>query len=137
MAEIRTPVKSSKYYISKQKFLTARHFCLQYSEWRDEYKALSSGNISGIDYDGMPHGSTVGNPTEARAIRLEELSRKISLVEQTAIEAGEDIAEWILKGVTSEDATFRYLKMVMGIPCEKDMYYDRRRKFYWLISQKI
>lgn len=30
MAEIRTPAKSSKYYISKQKFLTARHFCLQY-----------------------------------------------------------------------------------------------------------
>lgn len=137
MAEIRTPAKNSKYYISKQKFLTARHFCLQYSEWRDEYKALSSGNISGIDYDGMPHGSTVGNPTEAKAIRLEELSRKIALVEQTAIEAGGEIAEWILKGVTVEGATFNYLKMTEGIPCERDMYYDRRRKFYWLISKKI
>lgn len=85
----------------------------------------------------MPHDSTVSNPTEAKAIRLDEPSRKIALVEQTAIEAGEDIAEWILKGVTSEDATFYYLKTVMNIPCEKDMYYDRRRKFYWLISQKI
>lgn len=126
MAEIRTPAKSAKYYISKQKFLTARHFCLQYSERRDEYSALSRGDISGINYDGMPHGSTVGNPTEAKAIRLEELSRKISLIEQTAIEAGEDIAEWILKSVTSEDVTFYYLKTVMNIPCEKDMYYDRR-----------
>lgn len=137
MAEIRTPAKNSKYYISKQKFLTARHFCLQYSEWRDEYSALSRGDISGINYDGMPHGSTVGNPTEAKAMRMAELSRKITMVEQTALEAGEEIADWILKGVTSEDATFRYLKMVMSIPCEKDMYYDRRRKFYWLISQKI
>ena len=65
-------------------------------------------------------------PTEAQAIRLDELSRKIALVEQTAIEAGEDIAEWILKGVTLEDATFYYLKTFMNIPCEKDMYYDRR-----------
>lgn len=137
MADIRTPAKSSKYYISKQKFLTARHFCLQYGEWLDEYRALESGSISGINYDGMPHSSTVGRPTEARAIRMAELSRKIELVEQTAVEAGEDIAKWLLKGVTSEDATFRYLKMVMGIPCEKAMYYDRRRKFYWLISQKI
>lgn len=99
MAEIRTPAKSSNYYIPKQKLLTARHLFLQYSEWRDEYKALSNGNISGINYDGMPHDSTVSNPTEAKAIRLDELSRKIALVVQTAIEAGENIAEWILKGV--------------------------------------
>ena len=137
MADYWFPTKNSKYYISKQKYLTARHFCLQYSEWQDEYNALSNGSISGIDYDGMPHGSSVGDPTQAKAMRMAELSRKISLVEQTATEAGEDIAEWILKGVTIEDATFNYLKMVMGIPCEKDMYYERRRKFYWLISQRI
>lgn len=137
MPNIRTPAKSSKYYISKQKFLTARHFCLQYNEWRDEYRVLAGGGISGISSDGMPHGSNVSNPTELKAVRMAELSKKISLVECTALEAGEDIAEWVLKGVTSEDASFNYLKTVMGLPCEKDMYYDRRRKFYWLISQKI
>jgi hypothetical protein len=137
MADYWLPTKNSKYYISKQKYLTARHFCLQYSEWLDEYNALSSGSISGINYDGMPHGSGSGNPTEAKAIRMAELSSKIEMVEQTAIEAGGEIAEWILKGVTIESATFNYLKMVTGIPCERDMYYERRRKFYWLISQKI
>lgn len=137
MPNIRTPAKNSKYYISKQKFLTARHYCLQYNEWRDEYGMLVGGGISGVSYDDMPHGSNLANPTELKAMRMAELSEKIALVERTALEAGEDIAEWVLKGVTSEDATFHYLKTVMGLPCEKDMYYDRRRKFYWLISQKI
>ena len=68
---------------------------------------------------------------------MAELSKKIATVEETAKEAGGEIAEWILKGVTIENATFNYLKMVTGIPCERDMYYERRRKFYWLISQKI
>lgn len=137
MADIWLPTKNSKYYISKQKYLTARHFCLQYSEWCDEYSTLASGSISAINYNGMPHGSGSGNPTEVKAIRMAELSRKIATVEETAREAGGEIAEWILKGVTIENATFNYLKMVTGIPCERDMYYERRRKFYWLISQKI
>lgn len=137
MADMWIPTKNSKYNISKQGLLTAVHYCLQYNEWLEEYGELASGSISGINYGGMPHGSGSGNPTETKAIRMEELSRKIALVEQTAIEAGGEIAEWILKGVTIEGATFNYLKMTKGMPCEKDMYYERRRKFYWLISKKI
>lgn len=136
MADIRTPSRNSKYYISKQKFLTARHFCLQYNEWIEEYGRLASGDVSAINYTGMPHGSGCGNPTERNAMRMAELSQKIKTVEQTAIEADEDIAEWILKGVTLEYVTFDSLKAA-GMPCERDMYYDRRRKFYWLMAQKI
>ena len=45
--------------------------------------------------------------------------------------------QYLLKAVTEENVTFKYLKTVMNIPCEKDMFYDRRRKFYFLLSKKI
>ena len=33
--------------------------------------------------------------------------------------------------------TYNYLQMNHNIPCGKDMYYDRRKRFYWLLSQRI
>ena len=58
------------------------------------------------------------------------------LVEQTAIETDPDISRYIIKAVTEKDITYNYLKMVMKIPCGQNMYYDRRRKFYCLLSKK-
>ena len=58
-------------------------------------------------------------------------------MEKTAEDADRVLSSYILAAVTNEDVTYNYLKMVMGIPCERDMYYDRRRKFYWLMSQRM
>lgn len=88
-------------------------------------------------YDGMPHGTTVGSPTENLAIRRAILSEKIDLIEKTAYETDPDYAKYIVKGVTDENATFTYLKMIMGIPCSDFTYYERRRKFFWLLDKKI
>lgn len=128
--------KKNKYWISKHRFYEISHYCLQYNEWKDEYTTLSRQGISGVEYDGMPHGSDVGNPTEHAGIRLAELKTKMETIERTAEETDPVLAKYILKAVTNEDVTFNYLKQFMDIPCEKDMYYDRRRKFYWLMSKK-
>jgi len=129
--------KKNKYWISKHRFYEVSHHCMQYKEWIDEYNALASAGIKGVEYDGMPHGTDISKPTEKSAIRMTELKRKIDTVEQTAIDTDRVLAEYILNAVTNEDVTFNYLKLVMKMPCEKDMYYDRRRKFYWLMSQRI
>ena len=129
--------KKNKYWISKHRFYEIEHHCLQYKEWKDEYFALSTQGVSGVDYDGMPHGTNVGNPTETVGMRMAVLKGKIDTVEKTAEEADPELAKYILKAVTNEGISFNYLKMVMGIPCEKDMYYNRRRKFYWLMSQRM
>ena len=75
--------------------------------------------------------------TERLAIKRLELEEKCKRIEQTAIEADPDIYQWLLEGVTTEYATYRYLRDAKGIPCGKDLYYDRRRKFYYLMSNKI
>ena len=85
----------------------------------------------------MPITHSNSDVTQNLAIRRAELRNKCELIEMTAVEADAELYQYILKAVTNEGITYNYLKMVCNIPCGKDMYYDRRRKFYWLLSQKI
>ena len=64
------------------------------------------------------------------------LEKNCRLIEQTALEADPDIYQYLLKAVTQEGVTFWYLKKIMDMPCGRTMYYDRRKKFYWLLSHK-
>lgn len=135
MPNVRS-INQNKYGISKHKFLQVYHFCMQYNEWKDElqYKA---DTVKSIEITGMPKGSGGENATEKLAIRRAELMKKCELIESTCREADPDIWRWLFKAVTNDGVSYTYLKECMNIPCGKDMYYDRRRKFYWLMSRKI
>ena len=56
------------------------------------------------------------------------------MVERAAIDADKILASYILRAVT-EDLSYTYLKSRLEIPCGKDMYYDRYRRFFWLLSK--
>ena len=135
----------NKYWISKHRFYEIEHHCLQYKEWEDEYLALSTQGVSGVDYDGMPHGTNVGDPTASAGARLAVLKQKMDLVEETVREIDNEIVKkgnktifnHLLVAVTNEGISYNYLDMVMGIPVGEKTYYAARRKFYWLMSQKI
>lgn len=128
--------KSNEFWISKHAFYTAYHYALQYNEWRDEYEQVTSG-LHGVAYDGMPHSSGTGNPTETAGIRGAELSSKMRMIEETAKRADAVIAKYILKAVTNEGITYEYLRGIMGIPCGHNQYYRARRRFYYLLSKQI
>ena len=125
-----------KYNISSHRFMELYHYCLQYNEWKDELK-YKCDTVNGIEITDMPTSHGNADVTQALAMRRTELTRKCETIEQTAIETDAEIYPYILKAVTNEGITYNYLSSVMDIPCGKDMYYDRRRKFYWLLSQKI
>ena len=135
MPDVR-PISEKKYGISKHKFLQVYHFCMQYNEWKDELK-YKTDTVRSLNVSDMPKGSGAGNPDEALAIRRAEISERCKLIERTCIEADPDIYRWLLKAVTNEGVGYTYLKERMDIPCGHNMYYDRRRKFYWLMAQKI
>jgi hypothetical protein len=59
---------------------------------------------------------------------------KMELIEQAAKEADQYLHSYILKGVT-ENLSYTYLKSKLDIPCSKDMYYDRYRRFFWILSE--
>ena len=56
-----------------------------------------------------------------------------NLVRETCHKADPEIAEYIFKAVT-EGCSYTYLKTKLGIPCGRSMYFDRYRKFFWLLD---
>lgn len=124
--------KKNKYYISKHRHYELKHFCLQYYEWKELYFALDG--LHGYHLDGLPHGYDHGDPTANAAMLKEMYADRMRMIEQACIAADSAIYSYIFQSVTKE-VPFNYLKSVEQIPCEKDYFYDRRRKFFWILDR--
>jgi len=127
---------TGRYSLSRFEFGYAKWYSLKYNEWLEEYNNLKN-SVSGVRYQEAVQGGKDGKPTEQLAVRREELRRKMLKVERAAWEAGGDIAKYIFIAVTNEDVTFRVLKQKYGMPCESTYFYDKRRKYYYLLSKEI
>ena len=137
MANVRT-LNKDKYNISNYRFRELYYFCLQYEEWKavlDEKRNTLKG-ISYQDAKTSASGST-SNQTMNAGIDCAEYANKCSVIEAAAKIADPELYEYILFAVTHENVTFKYLKMQKGIPCERDRYYDSRRKFYFHLDRLL
>ena len=127
---------TGRYKLSRFEYGNAKWFSLRYPEWLDEYNRLKD-SVGAINYDSMPGGSgKVCDATMELATKRAEIRDKMLKVENAAYDAGGDIAEYILKSVIYEGNTFERMK-ALGLPCERTMFYERRRKYYYLLSQRI
>lgn len=59
---------------------------------------------------------------------------RIKLIEETAADADDELYTYILRAVT-EGLSYTYLKTKLNIPCSRNTYYDRYRRFFWLLSK--
>lgn len=126
--------QKNKYYIDKHRHYELKHFCLQYPNWKQTYLALDEPHISISSIDRIPSGNLPGDPTGMRAVVKAQLYERINMIERVAKEADGYLWNYILKAVT-ENLSFTYLKTTLDIPCGKDLYYDRYRKFFWLLNK--
>ena len=126
--------EKNKYYIDKHRHYELKHFCLQYPSWKKAYTDCLNGDIPMVMVDGARENEGVYDPTSARAITRAHYSKRIELLEQVAKDADKYLWHYILKAVT-EGLSYTYLRTKMDIPCGKDMYYDRYRRFFWLLSE--
>lgn len=133
MANVRA-LNKDKYAISNYRFRELYYFCLQYHEWKQKLKEKQNP-LQGTQYSGMPSSGSVGNPTESKGIECAELSHKCAAVESAARAADPELYEYIIYAVTNENITFKFLKMRKDIPCERDRYYNSRRKFYFILDK--
>lgn len=125
--------EKNKYYIDKHRHYELKHFCLQYPSWKKAYADFDDTSISLSTIESVPTSNLPGDPTAKRAMMKAHYSERINLIEKIAMEADRYLYKYILKAVT-ENLSYTYLKSKLGIPCGKDMYYDRYRKFFWLLS---
>ena len=126
--------EKNKYYIDKHRHYELKHFCLQYPIWKQEYATLNCPSITSSASEKMPSSNIPGDPTAKSAIKKAYYSERINLIEKIAAEADEFLSKYILKAVT-EELSFTYLKSKLEIPCSRDTYYDRYRRFFWLLNE--
>lgn len=126
----------NKYWIERHRYYELKHFCMQYNSWKKSYLALDGFSKRTADPTTASIKTNVcGDPTvrcvEARAFYLD----RIEMVERCAREADPALASYILKGIV-EECSYEYLKTNLNIPCSRDTYYDRYRKFFWLLDKE-
>lgn len=135
MATVIRPEVSekNKYWISKHRHYELKHFCLQYPTWKKAYASFDKPSISSSMAEKLPSTNIPGDPTAVSATMKLYYAERIDLIERTAKDADKELYSYILKAVT-EELSYTYLKSRLKIPCGRDMYYDRYRRFFWLLS---
>ena len=125
--------EKNKYYIDKHRYYELKHFCLQYGEWKKAYESCNEAIIFTSKFERESATNVTSDITAKYAIKKAQYAEKIKMVEDAAKEADDFLYRYIMKAVT-EGVSYTYLKGVMEIPCGRAMYYDRYRKFFWLLS---
>ena len=135
MAKVRKLSKKNKYDLPQTMRYAVIYYARQYQEWEIERKAIENTSRA-ISFDGdrvMDSGDS--DPTFTASARAEALADKMKIIEDTAREADSRIYYYLLMAV-GYGWKFDRLK-AHGMPAERDLFYDRRRKFYYLLSKKI
>lgn len=127
--------KKNRYWISRHRYHELKHFCLQYPGWRKAYAELLEYGVAVSNITNEFRTNDISDPTAKIAIMKMNCMDRIEMIEKAAIEADKYLFKYIIKAVT-EGHSYVYLKSKLDIPCSRETYYDRYRKFFWLLSQK-
>lgn len=126
--------KKNKYWIDKRRYYELKYFCLQYPLWKKAYEILDGTILCSYDLTNFIKSNIPGDPTakcvDERLLYLE----RMTLIEQAATKADPELASYILKAVT-EGLSYDICKARLEIPCSRDTYYDRYRRFFWLLNK--
>ena len=127
--------EKNKYYIDKHRYYELKHFCLQYKEWKKSYELCNDSLIFAATFEKTHSSGTPSDLTAKYAMQKVLYAERIKMIEDAAKEADDFLYPYILQAVT-EGLSYTYLKAKLGIPCGRDMYYDRYRRFFWILSEK-
>lgn len=135
MKTVRPEVSvKNKYWIPKHRYYELKHFCLQYTLWKKAYDEVIDLKSSLSSLERTSSSNIPSDLTSKYAIQKAYYSERINIIEKSAMEADRDLYSYLLKAVT-EGLSYTYLKTQLNIPCSRDTYYDRYRRFFWLLSE--
>lgn len=125
--------EKNRYWIEKHRYYELKHFCLQYPIWKKAYASLDSLSNRPVDLAAIK-STSISDPTVKCAEARLYFAERMDMIQQAADDADSELSYYILKGVT-EGRSYDYLKTNFNIPCSKDTYYDRYRKFFWFLNK--
>jgi len=131
MATTIRPELSTKstYYISKERYMELKHWCLQYPEWK---KALNKLSYLKASDPMVMSSSNIGDPVYLQVEQRNYYSKNIELIESVAKKADPELYSYILSAVT-ENVACQCL-IARGMPCSRDKFYELYRRFFWILD---
>lgn len=126
--------KKNKYWIDRHRYYELKHFCLQYPHWKETCRMYEEPKISSSTFEQIRSSNIPSDPTSKHALLKAQYAERIEMIEEVAKSADRDLYNYILKAIT-EGLSYTYMKTKMDIPCGKDLYYDRYRRFFWILDQ--
>ena len=126
--------ENNKYHIDKHRHYELKHFCLQYPRWKKEYKEYTDIGPNLSRFEALYSGNSHSDPVFNWVAKREYYAERIKLVEQAAMDTDTELWSYILTGVTN-GVSYTYLKNILQIPCSRDTYYRRYRKFFWILNE--
>lgn len=124
----------NKYWISKNRYRELLYFCKQYYDYQQIYKELiKPGRISEFAQERKKREHS--DPTAEIVMRRDKFLQKMRLIEHAALQTDDELCGYIFKSVT-EGKPYTYFEMSKeGIPCSRNTFYDRYRKFFWILDR--
>lgn len=126
--------ENNKYWVEKHRYYELKHFCLQYPIWKRAYLALEGLSGRPANLTIFVRTNSNSSPTEKCAIEKSFYSERIDMIERIAKQTDSELSHYILRAVT-EGLSYTNLKSRLDIPCSRDTYYDRYRRFFWLLHK--
>lgn len=126
--------KNSKYYIDKDRKYELIHFCRQYPKWKEALRDVQGWSVKPLENDKVNTGNYISDPVARAAAIRKFYTDRMGLIEKAAYDADQELCDYIVKGVT-EDLSYENLLLIHRIPCCRDVYYDRRAKFLWILDK--
>lgn len=125
-------INLEKYGISGKRYKELCGFCEQYPEWVRELR-YTRDTVRGHKITDMPvsHGNT--DVTGNLAVKRTELEAKCNLIEKTAVQAGKELSQYLIKSVCYE-IPVNYLISYEEMPISKSAFYEMRRYFFCLLN---
>lgn len=131
-ASMKSLSKRNPNWIEHHRYLELKNFCLQYPKWCDAVRALDSlsRRPGDIDIFRCKNGQS---PVERCAEAREFYLKRIEMVQKAAETAADDLAIYILSGVTTGDS-YETVNARMGVPCCRETYYECYRRFFYILN---
>lgn len=126
-------IKLSKYNISPGRRKELEGFCQQYYEKKAELKEIYA--LSSVSPDSSVKSGVPGKPTENKAMRANQLSRDIEIIDKALILAcGNDVG---LIEQLKRNVVLRIGFESLGyVPCGINKFSEYRRNFYFYLDKE-
>ena len=121
--------KKNPYWLPKDRYLEMKHFALQYDYWKEEVNAIDILGTAKIQKVDSEAGDPVWTAYERRSLYL----RNMAMVKEAADETDIILGYFIFLTAT-KGSTYENLKLMHGIPCNRNDYYNFLRRFYFILS---